>query len=415
MFPSPSDRATSANADMLTIAARSLASAPSGRSGNVAYAMSVTMRPSTESPRNSSRSFVISVPCSNAYDRCVSAAWRMSGSVNGTPRARSKASSDASTGAELTKLLDLDGLPAGVVAAVAAHPVGELGLVTLRALRVGGASLFQFAARLALRVLLCFFLGTATVFPSFLDCSVTSSGDASVPVFELVEHELEVGPAGIDLGMIPGALPEVAIAAAHAAQAQAVGTVQRRERQLQAERVADHLLGIEGPLDIERIDVLVVGLGGRREELVDLDAYRLLEVPQATGAAQRERAVEMARDEDPLDHRLQQQIAVDRLIGLERGDLRSEAFERPPTCASARPRASRSDRARRWPRSSPLVLLRVATLRSGRRRTPAPRRWDPAETVATHSTWSPAPGRGTFEPRSGSASAISNCASLAST
>ena len=47
---------------MFTIAARSLASAPSGRSGYAAYAMSVTTSPSTESPRNSRRSFVISVP-----------------------------------------------------------------------------------------------------------------------------------------------------------------------------------------------------------------------------------------------------------------------------------------------------------------------------------------------------------------
>ncbi len=66
---------------MLTIAARSLASAPSGRSGYEAYAMSVTTSPSTESPRNSRRSFVISVPCSNAYERCVSAAVAKRGVV----------------------------------------------------------------------------------------------------------------------------------------------------------------------------------------------------------------------------------------------------------------------------------------------------------------------------------------------
>ena len=66
MSPRPRERATSASATMLTIAARSLASSPSGKSGNEAYAMSVTTSPSTESPRNSRRSFVISVPCSNA-------------------------------------------------------------------------------------------------------------------------------------------------------------------------------------------------------------------------------------------------------------------------------------------------------------------------------------------------------------
>ncbi len=60
-----------------------------------------------------------------------------------------------------------------------------------------------------------------------------------------------------------------------------------------------------------------------------LDADRLLEVLQAASAAQRERAVQMAGDEDALDHRLQEQVALDGLVGLEGGHLGPEALERP--------------------------------------------------------------------------------------
>ena len=62
--PGSSSRATSASARMLTTAARSLASWPSGRSGWPLYRVSVTTRPSTESPRNSSRSLVGGPPFS---------------------------------------------------------------------------------------------------------------------------------------------------------------------------------------------------------------------------------------------------------------------------------------------------------------------------------------------------------------
>src|SRR6187551_34667 len=62
--------------------------------------MSVTTSPSTESPKNSRRSLVTVSPCSNANDRCVRAASRS--------------------------------LAAGVVPAVAAHPMGHLGLLALR-------------------------------------------------------------------------------------------------------------------------------------------------------------------------------------------------------------------------------------------------------------------------------------------
>ena len=71
---------------MLTTLARSLASWPSGRSGWLWKSAEVITTPSTESPRNSSRSLVGRPPFSYAYDRWVSARSSSSGS-NGTPNA----------------------------------------------------------------------------------------------------------------------------------------------------------------------------------------------------------------------------------------------------------------------------------------------------------------------------------------
>src|SRR5689334_21043019 len=78
--PRSSPRPTSASARELTTAARNLASWPSGRSGWVVYSVSVTTRPSTESPRNSRRSLVGRPPFSYAYERWVSARTRMADS-----------------------------------------------------------------------------------------------------------------------------------------------------------------------------------------------------------------------------------------------------------------------------------------------------------------------------------------------
>src|SRR3954449_11575242 len=94
--------------------------------------MSVTIRPSTESPRNSRRSFVTSSPCSNANDRWVRAASRRPGSRKATPRAPSRAPTGTASG-DPTWLLDLDRLAAGVVAAVRADAVRLLRLLALRA------------------------------------------------------------------------------------------------------------------------------------------------------------------------------------------------------------------------------------------------------------------------------------------
>src|SRR6478672_2451736 len=99
--------------------------------------MSVTMSPSTESPRNSRRSFVTSRPCSNANERWVSAASRSAGVPKATPSAASSAPTGTASG-DPTWLLDLDGLAAGVVAAVPAHAVGLLRLLALRARAVRG-------------------------------------------------------------------------------------------------------------------------------------------------------------------------------------------------------------------------------------------------------------------------------------
>src|SRR6185312_16106431 len=99
--------------------------------------MSVTISPRTESPRNSRRSLVTSSACSNAKDRCVSAASRRPGSRKATPSAVSSAPTGTASG-DPTWLLDLDRLAAGVVAAVGAHAVGLLRLFALRARAVRG-------------------------------------------------------------------------------------------------------------------------------------------------------------------------------------------------------------------------------------------------------------------------------------
>src|SRR3954469_13609067 len=102
--------------------------------------MSVTIRPSTESPRNSRRSFVTSSPCSNANDRWVRAASRRPGSRKATPRAPSRGPAGTASGGPTGSaagdppwLLGLDRLAAGVVAAVRADAVRLLRLLALRA------------------------------------------------------------------------------------------------------------------------------------------------------------------------------------------------------------------------------------------------------------------------------------------
>src|SRR6267154_5372605 len=136
--PRPSSRATSASTPMLTVAARSLAISPSGRWGNSRKIMSVTTSPSTASPRNSSRSLLVTPPCSKAYDRCVSESRSRSGwwkrtcspSSNSLPPAAWRGAS-SSPGSRASKLFDLNDLTARVVATLPADPVRHLGRVAL--------------------------------------------------------------------------------------------------------------------------------------------------------------------------------------------------------------------------------------------------------------------------------------------
>ena len=83
---------------------------------------------------------------------------------------------------------------------------------------------------------------------------------------------------------------------------------------------------------------LVVGIivGRRNEHLVHLDVERLGELLQAARAPQREVAPEVARGEDPLDHGLQQKLALDRAIVGHAGQLAAQALERAAEHDAAR-------------------------------------------------------------------------------
>src|SRR5262245_53916269 len=228
--PSPRSRAASARAPMLTMAARSLASSPSGISGNSRKAMSVTTTPSTASPRNSSRSLLTGRSCSNACDRWVRASWRNEPSRNRTPRMRSSAFELSGVFASVTLLLDLDRLTAGVVAAVRAHPVRQLGLVALRALRV----------RRRLRLPVGLALGAAGVALAsfryrhrFLRLVSCRSGFLVGGLERPVQQGVQRGPPWVR-ALVPRTFAQIPIAAAGLAEPQAVGAAQRGERHLQA-------------------------------------------------------------------------------------------------------------------------------------------------------------------------------------
>src|SRR3954469_15472698 len=153
--PRSSPRPTSASARELTTAARNFASWPSGRSGWVVYSVSVTTRPSTESPRNSSRSLVGRPPCSYAYERWVSARTRRADSSLYPSRPSNSVWDEAvlSAGAfpltrdafflgvdtvPLTGRSDLEDLALVVGAASRARDVLQLGLVAALARNQGG-------------------------------------------------------------------------------------------------------------------------------------------------------------------------------------------------------------------------------------------------------------------------------------
>ncbi len=149
--PRSRPRPTSASARELTTAARSLASWPSGRSGWVVYSVSVTTRPSTESPRNSRRSLVGRPPFSYAYERWVSARTRRADSSRYPSRpSRSVwdeaalllsacfSALDSSDIAPLTSRSDLEDLALVVGAAARARNVLELRLLATLTRNQGG-------------------------------------------------------------------------------------------------------------------------------------------------------------------------------------------------------------------------------------------------------------------------------------
>ena len=278
--PSPSERATSASAAMFTIAARSFASAPSGRSGYSA----VRHVGDDEAEHRIAQELEALVrhrraPARTRYERCVSAASRSAASWNVTPRARRGSPAASSPRPRSTRrparprgLLDLDRLPAGVVAAVAADAVRELGLLALRALGVRGRLAFQFAARLSPRDLLCFFFGTAICRSFLVVRSGLSSRRASGASCSRPAQRGSTSSC-------PGHSPRLRSPPQTRAQALAVGPAQRRERQLDADRVADHLLGVERSPRGRAGSRRVVGLGLDHEQLVHLDGERAARTP----------------------------------------------------------------------------------------------------------------------------------------
>src|ERR671930_349205 len=268
--------------------------------------MSVTTRPRTASPRNSSRSFVTSWSCSNAKERCVSAAVRIWGSWNVTPRASSSADGcEPPTRCGLTSALDLHGSATRVVAAVRAHAVRDLRLMALRALCVCG--------RLGLPVRPA--LGPAAVALSTLRYRHRSSlSSGSVVLAERVERV----PAGIDR-VIARALAEVAVATTPRAEPQAVRTAERREGELEHDRVPDDGLGVERQVRLERVVVLRTRLAN--DHLVHVDSEIAVELLQAAGAPEARAPADRAGDVDPLHDALERQLGGDGPVVRHGGEL----------------------------------------------------------------------------------------------
>src|SRR5687768_6494867 len=87
---------------------------------------------------------------------------------------------------------------------------------------------------------------------------------------QLLEQRREPVPARIDLGLGTAALAEVQVAAASGAQPTTVGPAHRGERELDADRVAHHLMRIQETLGIQGVFVRVLVREGG-EELSQLD------------------------------------------------------------------------------------------------------------------------------------------------
>src|ERR671919_661698 len=206
--------------------------------------------------------------------------------------------SPRSSGVDLPRLLldlNLHRLPAPVVAAVPAHSVRQLRLVTLRALAVRGQrSLPRRSPRVPPR-------------PACLPLRYCHGSLPSVVQLELVQDL----PPGIDIRPA-GALAEVAIPAAPLAQSQAVRPAQRRERHPQDHRVAHHRLEV----DVALGHGVLVGLIGctRREQLTDLDPELFPERLQAPGAPVRYPPRQRPAHLDALDDGGECDLQADRLL-----------------------------------------------------------------------------------------------------
>src|SRR3954454_6005658 len=275
--PTSSSRATSASAVMFTIAARSFASSPSGNSGNVRYAMSVTTMPRTASPRNSRRSLCVVWSFSNAYERCVSARSRSERSLNRTPSTRSSAFAPSAAATAVTRPRSPGARRSTRSSCTrgAAASVGDT--ADTRSTSRAGTSTAPCAWRPAygtgvasgpasFRLPSCGFRPLVPDRSGQVSRSVPSArlGAAGLVVVDLRQHQaLEGRPSRVDL-LVAGAFAEVAVAAADRTQAFAVRAVQRRERHLEHDRVAPDRLGDERDVDLEAV-VVVLGRVLRHE------------------------------------------------------------------------------------------------------------------------------------------------------
>src|SRR5438132_7546102 len=247
LSPRPNSRATSARVVMLTMAARNLASSPSDLSGKARYTRSVTTSPSTASPRNSNRSFVVGTLCSNANDRCVNAASLRALCLNLMPRAFSSGVCFRGTriGRSFTPLRGPDGPRSSRSsrrrdAAVWAGGTADTPRTSAAWISTGTDA------------------GWSATWPSSFSAWAWLLIAPFPRRVRSIVFELQVqkrGPPGVHFRRAR-ALPQVAVAAAPRAEAPAVRPAQGGEGHRQHHRVADHRLEVQASLNSERIPFL---------------------------------------------------------------------------------------------------------------------------------------------------------------
>src|SRR5450756_2052919 len=306
---------------------RQFASSPSERSGWRRYRASVTITPSTESPRNSRRSFVGIPPASWAKERWVSASTRSSGSswtpsfsvslstaVIGTVRPESRRAANVS-----------------VPGARCAAPRRTGGRCRRRkpGTRCAGASPPCSAG-----------MGRGSPQSSSIAtdahgcCCATScaSEQPRLALFRLVQHACQRRPPGVD-DVVCVARVVRQPRSALGAQTWAVGLADRLERQcryhrvpergLEVDQIADKLahLVLIVALDLSRSDALGVG-----EQLLDIDLDLLVDHIQAPYTLPRRPTANGSGDQDPLHHGLEPQLEIEIATGGDADDVRSEVL-----------------------------------------------------------------------------------------